>query len=57
MDKVKSRKLILTIVLIIAMGVLNWFGHVDSSDFTEFVQWALGFYIAGNVGTKFTGAK
>lgn len=53
MDKVKSRKLIITVVLIVLIGVMNWFGKVSSSDFVEFVKWALGIYVVGNVGAKF----
>lgn len=53
MDKVKSRKLWMTAVLIVGMAGLNYTGSVTSSDFTEFVKWALGIYVAGNVGSKF----
>lgn len=54
MDKLTSRKLILTVLLIIGMGAMNFLGHVDSSDFVNFVQWSLGIYVFGNVGSKFS---
>lgn len=57
MEKVKSRKLIITAILIVLIGVMTWFGKVTSADFVEFVKWALGIYVAGNVGAKFGGLK
>ena len=53
MEKLKSRKLILTAVLIIGMAAMNIHGSITSSDFTEFVKWALGIYVAGNAASKF----
>ncbi|UUW39231.1 TM helix containing protein [Vibrio phage Artemius] len=57
MEKVKSRKLWMTAVLIVGMAGLNYTGSVTSSDLTEFVKWALGIYVAGNVGAKFGKVK
>lgn len=57
MEKVKSRKLMITIVLILLISGMTWFGKVTSGDFVEFVKWSLGIYVAGNVGAKFGKVK
>lgn len=57
MEKVKSRKLWMTAILILGVGCLNYTGSVTSSDFVEFIKWSLGIYVAGNVGAKFGKVK
>ena len=53
MEKLKSRKLILTIVLIAGMMGLNAYGSVTGDQLVDFIKWALGIYVAGNAASKF----
>ena len=46
-----SRKFLLTLLVLVAVTVLRVLGFVDTAAWSEVTRWALGLYMAGNVGT------
>jgi len=55
MQKLSSRKLWLSIVLIALFTILLWFGKIDTENYTQAVLTLFGIYSGANVLTKFVG--
>ena len=53
MNDFGGRKFLLTGVVVLLVFVLAFTNQVKSGDFVEFIKWALGFYIGGNVLSDF----
>ena len=53
MDKLKSRKLWLALVLMGVFTFLVYFGKIDASNYTEAMLTLFGIYSGANVLTKF----
>lgn len=52
--KLKSVKLWLMIALIVFVGMLNYHGTVDGTQYIDFIKWVFGIFVVGNVGAKVT---
>jgi len=46
-----SRKFLLTLLVLVSVTVLRVLDFVDTAAWSDVTRWALGLYMAGNVGT------
>ena len=50
LDKIKSIKFLVWIVLLSLAGVMIWFGKGNSSDWISLIQWTTITFLSANVG-------
>ena len=52
MDKLISRKFILSMVVVISINLLCWYGRIDAGVYATIMVATVGAYITGNVTQK-----